>query len=424
MRMDNETYRLKVEGILAELRAQETPDEELWAEAERMALMHRKARHFLKALQTSGLPDETRHHFYRLIMEQTPAPESVSDLERHIRHSFYEAREQAKADLAAIAGESTLPFFFRVIAFTEEGWLAGELIRIVLAAPVDELREPLREALYSEDYLLQCLAIYLIGKLKDAGLLDMLARFYRKPEGEKIDRLEKKAYDALMEGMEAVDADLALRWLKDKSARIRSLGLTAVSRLKLTEAAADLVGLVLVDPRTRSQSAAVLLELVDEGKVRLEPGSGSEAIEKLVAGAKRPALVSAIKSLMREENPSVRQVAVELCRFIQPPTEDLIAPLRRLATDDHAGAVQSRALEALSELYRDRLVPVLVDVFAADGVAGSDSEVVATANRLMEELLTEKEVAQVQKGVEEKQKKRDAALDRFAASVEWWRHDM
>src|SRR5690606_13321486 len=119
----------------------------------------------------------------------------ASDLERHIRHMFYEDREHAKAMLARLATRDVLPAICRVIALTEEGWLAGELIRIVLAAPSAELVEPIEEALASNDYLLQCLAIYLVGKSGADELLDILARFYRRPVGEKVDRLEKKALD-------------------------------------------------------------------------------------------------------------------------------------------------------------------------------------------------------------------------------------
>ena len=152
----------------------------------------RHARAATSSRVVSMQPQPVQVHFYSYYMTRAHRQDSIQDLERHIRHMFYEEREEAKAILSQAVSASTLPALFRVIAITDEGWLAGELIRIVLSAPPEELVEPIRRSLWSEDYLLQCLAIYLVGKSQDERLLDLLARFYRKPQGDKLDRLEKK----------------------------------------------------------------------------------------------------------------------------------------------------------------------------------------------------------------------------------------
>ena len=182
MRMDNETFRLKVENLFGSLRTaqEEGNDRVVMAELEQLAATPRKSRYFLKAVAAQEDP-ALQEHFYRLVFARVKSDQEASDLERHIRHMFYTNREEAKAMLARVATHDVLPALFHVIALTEEGWLAGELIRIVLAAPAEELYQPLVDALDSREYLIQCLAIYLIGKSGDDRHLHALARFYRKP---------------------------------------------------------------------------------------------------------------------------------------------------------------------------------------------------------------------------------------------------
>src|SRR5690606_27292343 len=175
-----------------------------------------------------------------------------------------------------------------VIALTDEGWLAGELIRIVLSYDPEILRDPVEQALHSGDYQLQCLGIYLAGKSKSDPLLDVLAQFYRRPFGEKLDRLERKSYDALMEGVEGASDGLMLRWLRDSSARVRELGVVAAARRRLKASVADLVRLVLVDAKTRSRAAQTLLDFEEEGLLEFSPtDEGGAAVQEILTTAKR-----------------------------------------------------------------------------------------------------------------------------------------
>lgn len=425
MRMDNETFRLKVENLLGSLRSAEGDgfDRAVMAELERLAATPRKSRHFLKAVAAQQ-DLELQEYFYRLVFSRARNDQEASDLERHIRHMFYTNREEAKAMLARVATREVLPALFRVIALTEEGWLAGELIRIVLSAPAEELYEPLVDALDSKEYLIQCLAIYLIGKSGDDQHLDALARFYRKPVGEKLDRLEKKCLDALLEGSQSASDELVIKWLKDKSSRVRDLALTIAQNRMLVSAAGDVVSLVLIDPKTRAKAAATVLLFESEGSLKLAPEDPSaEAVLKLLRGARQEALQATLHSLHRDESAAVREVAVKLVPFLEEP-KSLAGSVRRLAVEDRSSAVQAAALRVLVRVDRERLVPVLIEVLTDVGITAASREVVDVASQIMEEHLGEEEIAAVNQGVRAKEEQRDAALGRFSGEVEWWRHDL
>ncbi|HHW09227.1 MAG TPA: hypothetical protein GXX29_04575 [Firmicutes bacterium] len=419
MRMDNETYRLKVENLFTLLPGENGSwRQDIQSELEHLALSARKGRYFLRVVSTQPRPVQL--HFYGHYMARSKNQDAFTDLERHIRHMFYESREEAKEMLAALVKASTLPAIFRVIALTEEGWLAGELIRIVLSADIKELRPPIKAHLHSNDYLLQCLAIYLIGKLGDEELLQSLADFYRKPEGDKVDRLEKKAYDALIEGGRMASLDRILRWLRDKNARIREMALTLVGERMDPEAVTDLVKLVLIDPKTGPRAAGVLLSYEQAGIISWDRRDEKSArIRSITATAKQEALINTFRHiLLRHENPVVREVAAKMARLI-PAAVELGSQLRRLVTEDHAASVQIAALWTLADIDREKMMTALIELFSADAPG---REATDAANLLMD-TLTPEEVHTIKEGISRRMERRQAALDRFAASVEWWRHD-
>ena len=280
------------------------------------------------------------------------------------------------------------------------------------------------DALDSKEYLIQCPAIYLIGKSGDDRHLHALARFYRKPVGEKLDRLEKKSLDALLEGARSASDDLVLRWLKDKSSRVRDVALTIAQDRMLTSAVGDVVSLVLIDPKTRSKAAATVLLFEGEGSLRLDPEDpSSQAVVQLFKAARQEALQATLGTLVRDESAAVREVAVKLVPFLIDP-KSMTAAVRRLAIEDRSSAVQAAALRVLARVDRERLVPVLVEVFTDASVSSTARDVIDVASGLMEEYLGEEEIAAVNQGVRAKEEQRDAALDRFSGEVEWWRHDL
>lgn len=426
MRMDNETFRLKAENLLGAVKTGDDGgyDEDVMAELGKMAATPRKVRYFLKAVSTH--PDDSLQvYFYRRVMSRVRSEHDTSDLERHIRHMYYENREHAKEILAQLTQRDVIGAFLRVISFTEEGWLAGELIRIVLQAPPEELYDPIAEALESHDYLLQCLAIYLVGKSGDPKLLDALAQFYRRPVGEKVDRLERKALDALLEGTKNVQESQIVRWLKDRSARVREVALQIAEAQCMIGAVGDITGLVLIDPRTRGKAAQVLLHFEREGALRLAPGDATaKPVEAMLRAAKQEALHASLSSLIRDESPSVREVALRLVPFLRDPIK-VTAQVRRVAMEDRVPAVQIAAIRVLAEVDTEKLVTVLVEVFTdAATASGGTREVIDVASELMSDALRPDQVKEVQYGIKAKEERRDAALDRFSGNVEWWRHDL
>ncbi len=426
MRMDNETFRLKAENLLGTVKDEETGDydKRVMAELEQMAATPRKVRYFLKAVSTH--PDDALQElFYRRVMARVRSEHDTSDLERHIRHMYYEDREHAKAMLARLTQADVISALLRVISFTEEGWLAGELIRIVLQAPGDELYQPITEALNSREYLLQCLAIYLVGKSGDPKLLDALAQFYRKPVGEKVDRLERKALDALLEGTKNAQESQVVKWLKDRSARVREVALQVAEEQCLTGAVGDITGLVLIDARTRGKAAQALLHFESQGALRFVPGDESvKAAQTLIRSAKQEALHASLAALMRDETPAVREVALRLVPFLREPLQ-VTAQVRRVAMEDRVPSVQVAAMRVLAQVDTEKLVTVLVEVFTdAATASGGAREVIDVASELMSHALLPEQVKEVEYGIKAKEERRDAALDRFSGNVEWWRHDL
>lgn len=119
----------------------------------------------------------------------------------------------------------------------------------------------------------------------------------------------------------------------------------------------------------------------------------------------------------------MREIAVKLVPFLKDP-KSLAASIRRLAIEDRSSAVQTAALRVLAQIDRERLVPVLIEVFTDANASASSRDVIDVASELMEKYLGEDEIAAVNQGVRAKEEQRDAALDRFSGEVEWWRHDL
>lgn len=436
-RMDNETYRIRVGDLFRRLYTDEPTaaavgeqstgdapstrqDDEVRKQLEQLALLPRKARHFLRVLNDQ--PMNVQADFFRYVVHNVKEKDFHKDLERHVRHRFYEAREPFKQLLATLDDAASIEAIMHVIALTEEGWLAGELIRIVLSFEAEQLREPVRKALQSGDYLLQCLGIYLGGKSKSDALLEELSVFYRRPFGDKIDRLERKTYDALMEGLEGASDDLLLRWLRDSSSRVRELGIGAVAKRRLDTSVGDLLRLVLVDGKTRARAAQTLLDFHGDELFRFAPeDEGGEAIAGIVTAAKQEPLLNMLKELMRDESGAVREVAIRVLPLV-PDATPLIGILMRTAVEDRLRGVQLAALETISIIDPPRFFEAAAETLSDAG--NLHPEVVTGLERIAEETLSEKERQRLEEEVAERRKRREEVLDKFAGTIESWRHDL
>lgn len=420
-RMDNETYRIRVEDLFRDLYDEDGKlNEAVKAQLQQMALLPRKTRHFLRVLNDQPVPVQVE--FYRFVLKEVKGPDFYKDLERHIRHRFYEARDEIKEILAALDDSDAIQALMHVIALTEEGWLAGELIRIVLGHEPELAREPVRNALESGDYLLQCLGIYLAGKSKSDPLLEELGKFYRKPFGEKVDRLERKSYEALMEGIDGASDDLLLRWLRDGSWRVREVGVIAVARRRLKAAIDDLTRLVLVDARTRARAAQTLLDFEAEGLFEYTPeDEGGKAMSAILAAAKQEPLMNLLKELCGDESAAVREVAVNLIRLLPDPAP-LTGVLARAASEDRARTVQLAALRSLAAVDKDRFFDAAAEVMS--DLTNVHEEVSDGVQRLVEQTFTPEEKRRLDEEAQRRRKRREEVLDKFAGTIESWRHDL
>ncbi|MFS8523309.1 MAG: hypothetical protein FWJ83_00465, partial [Limnochordales bacterium] len=361
-----------------------------------------------------------RGNFNRHIFREVKGDDFYKDLERHVRHRFYEARDEFKELLGMLDDPDAIQALMHVIALTEEGWLAGELIRIVLAHDPEQAREPVRHALESGDYLLQCLGIYLAGKSKSDPLLEELSRFYRRPFGDKVDRLERKSYEALLEGSEGVSDDLILRWLRDSSARVREVGIIAAARRRLKASVEDLVRLVLVDNRTRPRAAQALLDFEAEGLLEFSPeDEAGRAMAGILNAAKREPLLNMLKELTRDENATVRELTVKLVRLLDEPAP--LAGAVRSAVDDRVRGVQVGALETLARIAKERFFDAAAETLSDPA---AHEEVVQRLQELIAETMSAEERQKLAAETERRRKRREEVLDKFARPIESWRHDL
>ncbi|MFS8581880.1 MAG: hypothetical protein FWJ61_03450 [Limnochordales bacterium] len=418
-RMDNETYRIRVEDLFKELHDESgAVNEAVKEQLKELALLPRKTRHFLRVLNDQPL--EVQAEFYRHIFREVKGDDFYKDLERHVRHRFYEARDEFKELLGMLDDPDAIQALMHVIALTEEGWLAGELIRIVLAHDPEQAREPVRHALESGDYLLQCLGIYLAGKSKSDPLLEELSRFYRRPFGDKVDRLERKSYEALLEGSEGVSDDLILRWLRDSSARVREVGIIAAARRRLKASVEDLVRLVLVDNRTRPRAAQALLDFEAEGLLEFSPeDEAGRAMAGILNAAKREPLLNMLKELTRDENATVRELTVKLVRLLDEPAP--LAGAVRSAVDDRVRGVQVGALETLARIAKERFFDAAAETLSDPA---AHEEVVQRLQELIAETMSAEERQKLAAETERRRKRREEVLDKFARPIESWRHDL
>src|SRR5690606_22779625 len=169
--------------------------------------------------------------------------------------------------------------------------------------------------------------------------------------------------------------------------------------------------------------SSALLRLEAAEAVAFDPAGGkAEGARSILVQAKPEPLAATFKDLLRNDNAAVREAAVKLSRLV-PAYEELLPQITRLATEERLPAVQVAALETLSYLDRERFLSALVDVLS-EPHSGRREEVAEFARLLWEERLTGDEQRQVEAGIRAKQRKQEAALEKFAGTVEWWRHDM
>src|SRR5690606_22257161 len=138
--------------------------------------------------------------------------------------------------------------------------------------------------------------------------------------------------------------------------------------------------------------------------------------------AKPGPLAAIVKELLRDDHEQVREAAAKLCRLLVE-YQGLLPELARLATEERIPSVQLAALETLAHLDKDRFIAASVEVLTSPPSSGRQAEVVEATQRLLEQHLTPSEQERLSEEVAAKREKQEAALEKFAGTVEWWRHD-
>ncbi|MFS8572740.1 MAG: hypothetical protein LOD85_06915, partial [Clostridia bacterium] len=138
--------------------------------------------------------------------------------------------------------------------------------------------------------------------------------------------------------------------------------------------------------------------------------------------AKREPLLATLKELTRDESGAVREVALKMIRLL-PDAAPLAGGLVRVAVDDRLRNVQLAALETLAKIDHERFMDAAADLMAA--AAGTvHPEVAEGLERLVAATLDEAERARLADEIEHRRKKREEALEKFAGTIESWRHEI
>src|SRR5690606_5525920 len=209
----------------------------------------------------------------------------------------------------------------------------------------------------------------------------------------------------------------------DSSARVRELGVVAAARRRLKASVADLVRLVLVDAKTRSRAAQTLLDFEEEGLLEFSPtDEGGAAVKEILTTAKREPLINTLKDLTREESGAVREVVAKMIRLL-PDAGALAGALVRVAVEDRQRSVQLAALETLAQIDQERFMDAAADVMA-ETAGALQPEVAEGLERLVAATLSKAQQAELEAETERRRRKREEALEKFAGTIESWRHDL
>ena len=165
------------------------------------------------------------------------------------------------------------------------------------------------------------------------------------------------------------------------------------------------------------------MELEAAGQASFNPGvEASQGAAAIVGQAKPGPLAAILKELLRDDHEQVREAAAKLCRLVTE-YQELLPELARLATEERIPSVQLAALETLGYLDKERFIVAAVEVLTSPQSAGRQAEVVEATQQLLEQHLTPEEQDRLSQEVAAKREKQEAALEKFAGTVEWWRHD-
>jgi len=179
---------------------------------------------------------------------------------------------------------------------------------------------------------------------------------------------------------------------------------------------------VLVDGRTRARAAQTLVDFEAEGLLAYSPDDeAGRAIAGILAAAKQEPLMNLLRELAADESAPVREVALNLIRLVPDPSP-LVGVLVRAAAEERVRSVQLAALRSLAAVDKERFFDAAAEVLS--NVANLHEEVSAGLARLVEQTFTPEEQERLKEEAERRRRRREEVLDKYAGTIESWRHEI
>ncbi|MBE3577518.1 MAG: hypothetical protein IMX00_07475 [Limnochordales bacterium] len=400
-----------------------TPTEDQITRLIEYALKSGRTKDFLRVLDEQ--PADLRDLLYERLLAQPLSRGGLQALEKHFRTAVARGRWE---NIAATVSHSRDPRAYlgliRVLATTSDRNLSDALLELFQNAPAGPFGEALRRALNSNDSRLQLVAVDLMGRTDQPAMVDELFRFYLRLDPAHDERLRLRAREgflSLVDRLPVTEIEPRIaRWLQDERPGARLLAIAAIQRRGLWHLVPELVRLVLVDPKTRTQAAVALTALEAAGLLRFDREDPlGEGVREVLLKARREPLRRLLHQFMQSESAVLREIGVKFLIALGPEAEDLPL-LQRLAREEGVAPVRGAALRALARFDQQVAVEPLVAALT-DRTALPGSTLMLMVQDILENELTEELRERVLQEAERLRREWEHVRQRFAGEAEAWR---
>ena len=390
------------------------------------ALRSGRTKDFLRVLDEQSPP--LRGLLYGRLLAQPLSRGGLQALEKHFRTALARGRWEEIAQVFVGTTDPRVALgLVRVLASTGDQRLVEALVQLLDRLPAEVAGEAFRRALHSGDARLQLLAVNLMSRTEQASLLDELFRFYLRLDPARDEKLRlrtREAFLALVDRLPEEEVEERVRrWLRDERPGAKLLAVAAIQRRGSAHLVPELVRLVLVDAKVRTQAAVALTALEGARLVEFDPESApGEGVRQVLHRARREPLRKLLYQFMQSESAVLREIGVKFLMTIGPEGEDLPL-LYRLATEERVAPVRSAALRALVRLDPARAVDALVRVLT-DRAVLPGSSLMETVHEILARDLSEELRERVIQETERVRREQERVRERFAGEAEAWREPL
>lgn len=387
------------------------------------ALKSGRTKDFLRVLDEQ--PPAIRDLLYERLLAQPLSRGGLQALEKHFRTAVARGRWQNITDtISSFRDPRAYLGLVRVLALTADRQLRDALLELFDSAPPGPYGEALRRALHGNDSRLQLVAVDLMGRTDQPTLVDELFRFYLRLDPARDERLRlrsREAFLSLTDRLPETEIEPRIgRWLQDERPGARLLAIAAIQRRGLWHLIPELVRLVLVDPKTRTQAAVALTSLEGAGLLRFDREDPlGEGVRQVLQKARREPLRRLLHQFLQSESAVLREIGVKFLTALGPEPDDL-AVLLRLAREEGVAPVRGAALRALVRFDPQAAADSLVTALTDRGVLPGSSLMLIVEDILDNEL-TEDLREQVLREADRLRREREQVRQRFAGEAEAWR---